>query len=301
MINDWIVMRHWTKYVVIFGVFALFIIISSGCFQVKEGRKALVIRMGQLVGGHTPVNYGPGLHFKWPIIDRVVPLDFRLQTLAEMTSRILTQQQKFVLVDYYVKWRIVDPALYYQRTQGQSGVTDRLIRQTVNDVLRALFGKHSLSEVVAFQRNEIIQSLQHEVNQRADYLGVHVIDVRIKRIDLPSEVSDAIYQTMSAKRKRDATEYRSEGRAKAEKIRAEADARAHVIRSSAVSKAADIRAQGDLQANTLFQQAYLKAPDFFDLYLSLDATKQALTQDDQVIISLEDGLFKLLSHAPSAK
>ena len=176
-------------------IFILFLLVvflvASGLFVVREGQRALVLRLGEITtySDGKVVVVKPGIHFKWPLIEKVNKFDIRLQTLDVQSSRILTAEQKYVLVDYYVKWRINNLALYFKRTGGNSMQAEVLLQQKVNDALRAEFGTHTIKKVISDNREEIMTVLRNKASSSAKGLGISIIDVRIKRIDLPSEVS----------------------------------------------------------------------------------------------------------------
>ena len=274
-------------------IIALFVGYSS-LFTVQAGQKALVLRLGKMVANPTtkkPQVYEPGLHFKTPFINSVRKFDTRLQTLTVQSSRIMTEEQKNVLVDYYVKWRINNLPLYYTRTGGSVTHTQNLLEQQVNDALRAAFGKRTITEVVSGERTNIMQILQDKANVTAKGLGIKVVDVRIKSIDLPKEVSDSVFKRMSAKREQVATEHRADGKAQAEKIKATADAQAAIAIANAVAKAAKVKAEGTAQAAKIYADAYKKDPKFYAFYRSLKAYRQAFSKKDDILVLKPDSQF----------
>ncbi|MFU8797899.1 MAG: protease modulator HflC, partial [Gammaproteobacteria bacterium] len=207
------------------GALLLLLIVYICCYSIEEGRQGLLLKLGQLeIDSKTkkPVVNHPGLHFKLPIINQARTFDTRLQTLDIQSSRIVTVDQKSVIVDYYIKWRIFDLPLYFMRTGGQARRAQSLLEPQLNDSLRAEFGRRSITDVVSAERSNIMEKLQAEANKTVQGLGIQVVDVRIKRIDLPEEVSNAIYDQMRAAREKVATEHRAKGRALAEAIRAKA-------------------------------------------------------------------------------
>jgi membrane protease subunit HflC len=269
---------------IIIGTLVVFSLFLS-CYVIEEGQRAIVLRLGDIVQGEAGARIDqPGLHFKWPFFDQAKIFDVRLQTFEEKSSRILTKEQKYVLVDYYVKWRISDLPLFFKRTEGVVSKTEQLISQKVNDVLRAAFGERTITEVVSGERANIMMLLRQETNDSAKKLGLSIIDVRIKRIDLPSEVSQSVFQRMSADRERVATQHRSDGRAVAESIQAKADAESVVIIAKAKEKAALLKAKGDAEAATIYNQAYLKDPDFYRFYRSLSAYEHTFKDREDLIV-----------------
>ena len=220
-------------------IFALAIIILGCVFVVYEGQQGLVLKLGKLEvdAKGNPKVYLPGLHFKWPFINQVRIFDVRMQTKNIESSRIVTEEKKDVLVDYYIKWRVEDAPLYFTRTTGNRRQAETLLEQQVNDGLRAQFGRRRIKEVVANERADIMEALRKKASENAAEYGIEVIDVRIKGIDLPQEVSAAVYERMRAERERVASEHRSEGKAAAEAIRAQADANVTVAIAKAKSDA----------------------------------------------------------------
>jgi len=258
-------------------ILILLILGYSSIYQVNEGQCALLFRLGALVMNPAtakPYIKEPGLHWKMPFITQAYIMDMRLQTLDIKSSRIVTAEQKDVIVDYYVKWRVTDLALYYTRTGGNSQLANQLLEQQLNDSLRAQFGRRTISEVVSDDRTTIMDALSQQANANAQRLGLEVVDVRIKRIDLPTEVSTAVFERMRAERERVATEHRSTGKASAEAIRAQADANVTIMVATAREQAATIRSQGDGEAAKLYADAYTKDPAFYAFYRSLLAYKK---------------------------
>jgi len=272
----------------------LLLVLYSSVYTVQEGECAALLRLGTIVtdAQGKPYIAGPGLHWKMPIITQVALFDIRLQTLDIKSSRIVTAEQKDVIVDYYVKWRIANPMLYYTRTSGSSATADKLLEQQLNDGLRAQFGRRSISEVVSDDRTTIMDSLSQQANSNAQRLGIQVVDVRIKRIDLPPEVSNAVFERMRAERERVAMEHRSTGKANAEAIRANADANATVTIATAKQAAATLRSQGDAQAAKIYADAYSQDPAFFAFYRSLMAYKKVFNdRESNVLILRPDSEF----------
>ena len=256
-------------------------------YTVRQGQAALLLRLGKLAQDpktHQVKIIEPGLHAKVPFVNQVHTFDMRLRTLDVESSRIMTAEQKYVLVDYYVKWHISDLGLYYKRTGGFAGRAQLLLEQKINDSLRASFGRRQISEVIAGERLNIMQLLKQKANESAEGLGLRVADVRIKRIDLPSEVSDSVYQRMRTEREQVATMHRAQGHAQAEALRAKADATAAVLVATAKSDAAKIRAQGDEKAARLYNATYSQDAAFYELYRSLEAYKQVLRDKGTVMV-----------------
>lgn len=266
----------------------------SSLYTVDEGQQGLLIKLGKLVtnSASQPVVVNPGLHAKWPLIEQAQIFDTRLQTLDIQSSRIVTAEKKDLLVDYYVKWRITNLALYYTTTSGNIAQAQQLLQQSLNDALRAQFGRRTIRDVVSDERSKIMAALLTQANLSAQTLGLSVTDVRIKRIDLPSEVSKSVYDRMRAERERVATEHRSLGKAKAEAIRANADATVTITIAKATAEAALIRAQGDAAAAKIYATAYQQDPAFYSFFQSLNAYRATFTKNDILVLQPDSQFFK---------
>lgn len=281
-----------------FGIVVFFVILilfSSSVFVIQEGDRGLLLRLGEIVTDKNgnPVQLSPGLGFKMPVISQIRRFDIRLQTLGEKATRILTQEQKYVLVDYYIKWRVENLPLYYQRTSGDKGRAETLLKQQVNDALRAAFGQRTITDMVSGERINVMALLKDAANVTAKNLGISVADVRIKSIDLPEEVSDTVFTRMRTKREQVATQHRADGQAEAEAIKAAADAKAAVTVAEAKTKAANLRAEGAAEAAHIYTQAYSRNPDFYAFYRSLEAYKNSFSsKNDFILLTPESEFFK---------
>lgn len=277
-----------TALLIIIALCAIFV--YSSMYTVMEGQQAILLRLGNIVTdpatGQAYVK-GPGLHFKLPIITQVGIFDTRLQTLDIKSSRIVTAEQKDVIVDYFVKWRINNLALYFTRTGGNADQASLLLEQQLNDSLRAQFGRRKISEVVSDDRATIMDTLSKQANASAARLGIIVIDVRIKRIDLPTEVSSAVFDRMRAERERVAAEHRATGKANAEAIEANADGQATIIVAQANMQAATLRSQGDGQAAKIYSDAYNQDPAFFAFWRSLQAYQEIFRKNETNFLVLK--------------
>jgi membrane protease subunit HflC len=271
----------------------LIVAVLSCIFTVREGNQVLLLRLGKIEVDTQgkPKVYQPGIHFKLPFITQARYFDVRLQTLAIESSRIVTEEKKDVLVDYYVKWRVNNLPVYYTRTNGDSHAAEVLLEQQINDGLRAQFGRRTIKEVVANERADIMELLRKKANQRAAELGIDVVDVRLKGIDLPDEVSAAVFERMRAERERVAAEHRSEGKAQAEAIRAQADANVTITLAKAKSEAIKLRGEGDAQAAKIYASAYNKDPKFYSFYQSLLAYGSAFKDKKDILVLSPDSQF----------
>lgn len=282
------------KNIILTALVIMFFLLYTSVYTVDEGERALLLRLGNIVtdSNGKAITEGPGLHFKVPLLMQVRFFDTRLQSLDIKSSRIVTAEQKDVIVDYFVKWRIEDLALYYTRTGGDPSQANLLLEQQLNDGLRAQFGRRTIGEVVSDDRASIMDSLGQLANANAQRLGIKVIDVRIKRIDLPSEVSTAVFERMRAERERVATEHRATGKANAEAIRANADAQATVIIATANAEAAKIKSQGDAGAARIYADAFSKDLSFYAFLKSLTAYKVTFGPNQNNLLILKpDGQF----------
>ena len=263
-------------------------------FTVNEGASALKLFLGKLeqdsLNKHSEI-YKPGLHFKIPLLNQIQYFDMRLRTLNIQSSRIMTREKKDVLVDYYVKWKINELGTYFVRTSGDSNRADLLLTQQLNDALRAEFGRHTIGEVVGEDRIDIMARLNYVANLNATPLGIKVIDVRIKRIDLPDEVSTAVFETMKAERRQIADEHRARGQSSAEAIRANADAKVTIMLAQAQKESEEIRGEGDATAASIYAKAYQKDPEFYAFSKSLSAYNQSFGNSKTFFVLKPDGKF----------
>lgn len=275
------------------ALLAFIVLAYSTTFIVNQGQQALLLRFGVIVKNAqgSPKIYEPGLHVKIPFIYQTQLFDTRLQTLDIQSSRIVTAEKKDVIVDYYVKWRIANLALYFTRTSGLRSQALLLLEQQLNDNLRAEFGRRTITDVISDDRTNIMDNLNKQINSTAKELGIDVIDVRIKRIDLPTEVSAAVFDRMRAERERIAMEHRAQGRAKAEAVRANADATVTLTVATATAQAAQIRSEGDALAATLYTAAYSKEPSFYAFYRSMGAYQTVFANKNDLIVLQPQGEF----------
>jgi len=245
------------------------LLVSGTLYTVDQRQNAIVFQLGKV----KDVVQTPGLHVKIPLLQNVRILDMRILTFDDAEPlRFLTQGNRPVLVDSFVKWRIVDAKQYYVSLQGgpESGAMTR-IKQTVAGVLRDEFGVRTVHEVVSGEREQIMARVRDRVDQDLKRIGVEIIDVRLKRVDLPTDVSESVYSRMVAERKRIANELRSTGAAEADKIRADADRQREVILAEAYRDAQRVRGEGDAKAAAIFAGAFSQNPEFFAFYRSMEA------------------------------
>ena len=270
--------------------------IANSCFFiVNQSQKSIMQRLGKFItvsGVDTARVYEPGLHFKMPIIDTVHYLDERIHTFIVQKSRIVTSEKKDVLVDLFVQWEILDFDLFFRaNSRGQISRAERLLKQKTIDGLSAEFGRRTIKEVVSGERGEIMQRLKTETNRSAKSQGIEVIDVRIKRIDLPDEVSSAVYARMRTERNSVASRFRADGHAQAEVIRADADRKVRVTMASAKRDAEKTRGQGDSLAVRIYADSYNQDPELFEFVRSLQAYKKSFNNKQDVLVMRPEGKF----------
>jgi membrane protease subunit HflC len=268
------------------------LVLSSAMFTVDQRQNAMVFQLGEV----KEVITKSGLHFKWPLIQNVRVFDMRILTYDDAEPlRFLTQGNRPVLVDSFVKWRITDVRQYYVSVQGDEFRAATRIRQTVSGSLRDEFGVRTLHDVVSGQRDELMARVRDRADEDLRRIGVEVVDVRLKRVDLPAEVSESVYGRMQAERKRIANEQRSTGAAEAERIRADADRQREVILAEAYRDAQRIRGEGDAKANAIYASAFQQNPEFFSFYRSLEAYRNTFRgKNDLLLLEPSSDFFRYL-------
>jgi modulator of FtsH protease HflC len=273
-------------------IILLLIILTLSTFTVDQREHAIVFRLGEIVS----VKDEPGLYIKAPIIDNVRFLEKRIMTYdPPQPDRFITSEKKNVLVDSYIKWRIIDPAQYYVSVNGDERQAERRLSQTVNDGLRAEFGKRTILEVVSGERSKIMDILKERADRDSRTIGIEIIDVRLRRVDLPKEVSESVYQRMNAERKAVANELRSQGFADSEKIRAEAERERDIIITEAYSDAQEIKGEGDAKASRIYANTFSKNKEFYDFYRSLEAYRKSFSgKEDIMVLDPNSDFFKYL-------
>jgi membrane protease subunit HflC len=256
-------------------------------FQVGQWEKALLFRLGEIVN----TNVQPGLHFKIPFVNNVRKYDGRILTLDVDPERFLTVEKKNVIVDSFVMWRIADVGRYYTAVLGDERHAGQRIEQIIKDGMRGQFSKRTINEVVSGERDQIMRDLTVDANRQAAAIGIEIVDVRVKRVDLPAEVSNSVYRRMQAERARVAKEFRSQGAEEAEKIRADADRQRQVLIANAYREAEKVRGQGDARAAEIYAEAYGMDEEFYSFYRSLQAYQQSFTHGNDMMLLQPDGEF----------
>ncbi|HXD50852.1 MAG TPA: protease modulator HflC, partial [Burkholderiales bacterium] len=262
-------------------------------------QNAIVFRFGEIVS----IKKTPGLFFKLPLVDNVRYFDVRVLTIeSSEPERFLTSEKKNVLVDLFVKWRIAEVEKYYVSVNGEESRAQTRLLQTINDGLRAEFGNRTVHDVVSGERDRIMELMREKANEDARKIGVEVLDVRVKRVDLPQEVSQSVYSRMDAERKRVANELRSTGAAESEKIRADADRQREVTLAQAYREAERIKGDGDAKAAAIYARAYEQNPEFYAFYRSLEAYKQSFkNKSDVLVLEPNSEFFKYFKNSKPSK
>ena len=277
---------------ILVGAIAAVILLSLSMFVVDQRQTAIVLQLGEMVGVKTT----PGLYFKIPLVQNVRYFDSRILTMDSVEpERFITAEKKNVMVDSFVKWRIADVKQYYISVGGDEMRAQTRLMQTVNSSMREEFGKRTINEVVSGERDKIMEVLRNKADFDARKIGVEVLDVRLKRVDFPSEISESVYRRMDAERKRVANELRATGNAESEKIRADADRQREVILADAYRDAQKIKGDGDAKSSALYAAAFGRNSEFYSFYRSMEAYRQSFkSKADVMVIDPSSAFFKYL-------
>ena len=267
---------------------------SSAVYYVDEREKAIVFQFGEIVRS----NDSPGLHFKAPLINNVKYFDARVQTMDSDPELYLTREKKNLVVDSFVKWRITNAANYYTRLGGLASNARNRLAQRVNDALRSEFGNRSVQQVISGDRVEIMDVVRELTNEETASLGIEVLDVRLKRVDLDPDISERVYQRMEAERSRVAKDLRARGAEAAERIRADADRERAIILAEAEQKAQEVKGQGDALATAIYADAFERDREFYRMYRSLNAYRNTFaTPDNLLVIEPDSEFFRYFNQA----
>ncbi len=278
-------------------IFVGFIVLSNAVFVISETQRGVLLKFGEVVNS----DLEPGLHFKIPFVDSVRKFDGRILTVDSTPERFFTQEQKQLIVDSYAKFRVVDTAKYYTATSGEEFRAAALLSQRINDDLRNQVAGRSVQEVVSGERDQLMEAVKSRLNETVlTELGVEVIDVRVKKIDLPNEVSQSVYRRMNAEREKEARELRSEGKEIAEGMRAEADRKVTVIEAEAVRDAEIIRGDGDATATRIYADSFNRDPEFYAFTRSLNAYQQTFANGSDIMLLQPDSQFFQYLRDPKA-
>ncbi|WAR43685.1 protease modulator HflC [Methylomonas rapida] len=273
------------------GLTAL-VLASMSVFHVNEHERAILFRLGEIV----TTDLKPGLHFKTPIINNVSTFDARVLTLDAKSERFLTSEKKNVIVDSFVKWRIGDVGLFYTTVGGDEFQANLRLDQIMKDAMRSEFGVRTIKQLISEDRSELRNTLLEKLAPAAEKFGIELVDIRIKRIDLPQEVSSSVYQRMRAERERVAREFRSQGAESAELISAEADKQKQVIVANAQREAENVRGRGDAESAEIYAKSFGKNPEFYAFYRSLQAYQASFEKtQDTLVLKPNSDFFKYFS------
>lgn len=266
----------------IVGVLAAFAwLASNSLYVIDEIERAVKLRFGEVI----EEDIQPGLHFKVPITQTIRKFDTRVLTLDTDSSRYLTLEQKAVVVDSYVQWQVINPTRYYEATAGDELQAVRLIEPRVDESLRNEFGRLNLQQIISEKRDDLMTGPTEELNSlMRDELGVAILDIRIKRIDLPEDVSAAVYDRMRSEREREAREWRAQGQEESERIRANADRRRQVLLAQANERAETLRGEGDAEAASIFADAYGQDEEFYTFWRSMEAYRESFKGDGNMLV-----------------
>jgi len=283
---------------ILIGAAAILILLSLSMFVVDQRQTVIVLQLGEMVG----VKTAPGLYFKIPLIQNVRYFDSRILTLdSAEPERYITAEKKNVMVDAFVKWRIADVKQYYISVGGDEIRAKTRLMQTVNSIMREEFGKRTINEVVSGERDKIMEILRQKADLDARKIGVQVLDVRLKRVDFPTEISESVYRRMDAERKRVANELRATGNAESEKIRADADRQREVTLADAYRDAQKIKGDGDAKSSAIYAAAFGRNAEFYAFYRSMDAYKQSFkNKSDVMVMDPSSAFFKYLKGSSKA-
>lgn len=286
------------KNILVFAIIGL-MFVSVSAFTVDQTQYVLVQRLGEIVA----VKKQPGLYFKVPLLDNLKYFDNRILTLDwEQPAKFITSENKYMMVDSFVKWRIVDPKKYYVSIKegGEAAAEDRLSK-VVNAGLRTEFGIRTVHEVIAGERGVVMDTLRVKADAEARQMGIEVVDVRLKRVDYSEEISKSVFDRMIAERKRLANQLRSEGSAASEKIRADADKQREVIVAEAFRDAQKTKGEGDAKAAEIYNQSYSRNPEFYAFYRSTEAYKNSFkSKSDVMVLDPNSDFFKYM-RSPTKK
>lgn len=281
-----------------FGIIAFVLavfVVDNSLYIVKEFERGVLLRFGKIEDG----DLRPGLHVKVPFVDVVRKFDARVLTLDARAERFLTVEKKSMMVDSFAKWRIINVDAFYTATNGEEDRAQRLLAQRINEGLRNQFAQRSLQEVVSGERDQLMVEIAKQLNEFTQAsLGIEVVDVRVKKIDLPEEVSDPVYNRMRAERAREAREHRSQGKEQAEVIRSFADRQQVVIEAEAYRDSELLRGEGDAKAASIYAEAYNRDPEFYSFIRSLNAYKETFQgKEDMLLLDPKSDFFKYLNDA----
>ena len=280
-------MRSFKSSILVFLLLGVFILLQQSLFIVQQTQQALVIQLGH------PLDkvYRPGLHMKLPFIQNVVYFDARILDYDARPAEALTSDLKSMVLDNYARWKIVDPLRFYRTMRTEANAQARL-DAVIYSQIRAHIGRYTLTEVVNDKRTAIMDSVTEKTSQQMNEFGIKIVDVRIKRTDLPAENQRAIFDRMRAERERQATQYRSEGSEESTKIRSEADKERALILAEANKKSQVLRGEGDAEAARIYAEAFSKSPEFFSFQRGLEALRKSLGENTRMVLTPDSPLLQ---------
>jgi membrane protease subunit HflC len=277
---------------VVVAVIAIALAILASVFTVDQRQASIRFRFGEVVALHTE----PGLYFKVPMIDQLRTYDKRIQTLdSRDAERVQTSEKNNVMVDSFVKYRIIDFKQFFEATTGDIGRAEIRLSQTINDDMRSEFSRRTLAEVISGERDKIMESLRTKADKDARNIGIEVLDVRLKRVDLVPEISADVYKRMESERKRVANELRATGAGEADKIKADAERQRTIILAEAYREAQKTKGEGDAQAARIYAQAFGRNAEFYSFYRSMEAYRESFrNRSDVLVLEPNSEFFKYL-------
>ncbi len=282
---------------IVIGVLVLAVLALGSLFQVRETQVAMRTQFGEIRG----MQYGPGLHLKWPLVDQVVKFEQRVVTQNYQGETFLTSENKGLIVDFYVKWRIKDVGHYYRTSGGIEEIAGSRLGEIVKDGIKSVVAKRTLQEIVVAERAAFTGDMFGRASESVKELGIELVDVRVNRIDLPDEVSGSVYQRMQESFRALGNRLRAEGSAEAERIRAEADRERTQLLARTQRDAQLLRGEGDVLAGRIYSSAYGKSPEFYGFYRSLQAYRNALGREGDVMVVQPEGEFFKYLNSPGRR
>ncbi|GMU67824.1 MAG: hypothetical protein AMXMBFR37_01570 [Steroidobacteraceae bacterium] len=281
----------------VLGLVALLIVASSSLFTVQQTQLAIRTQFGEIQGG----DYGPGLHMKWPFIDQVARFERRVVTQNYAGETFLTNENRGLLVDFYVKWRVADAAKYFRATGGNEEAAGQRLADIVKDGIKNAVAQRTLQEVVTAERAAVTGEMFGRASQAVDEFGIELMDVRVQRIDLPDDVAARVYDNMKQNFEKQARQLRGEGEKDNQRIKAEADRKRTEILSAAARDALRIRGEGDAVAAATYAKAYERNPEFYAFYRSLQAYRTSIGKDDVLVVSPDSEFFRYFKDAAGTR
>ena len=284
------------------GILALVVLLAgiNSVYVIDESQRALKLRFGKVLRNaedNTPVVYAPGIHFKWPIADSIIRIDARVQSMDGDPDVFTTSNKQFLDVDTYVQWRVNDFSQFYLRTNGQFRQAESFLERLVDNGLRDQFGQRTLQESISEQREELMNEIREDVNQRVPEYGIEVVDIRVKKVNYTSKVVTQVYEQIKSERKATAIDIRSQGQKEANILRAKTDADVQRILAEADEYARTTRGKADAEVAKIYADTYNKSPEFYAFLRSLDAYKASFSsKDDVLVIKPDSEFFKYLKN-----